>query len=300
LKVQLLLNFLTGDLEQIVFQTGCDPDQAYDADLATLQPGVLRLSDLGYFKLERLQTIADRQAYFLTRLDLQTTVRDAATAVPFDLLAWLQSAPTVLRERQCLVGANQRLPCRLVAVRLPQAVVDRRRQRAHADARRKGRTVSDRHLALLAWNVFISNVPATMLSAQQVAQLYPVRWQVELVFKLWKSEFALDRVAGLRRERVLCELYAKLIGAVLLCFLTAPHRLTLAAELSLIKAAHILRRHVIRLAQSLAAGDLSGGLRQLSQRLQRFAAKTKRGKTPSTLRQLEHHVPPGQPQATAA
>ncbi|MBM4459914.1 MAG: transposase, partial [Chloroflexi bacterium] len=63
--------------------------------------------------------------------------------------------------------------------------------------------------------------PRTLLSAEQVALLYPVRWQVELVFKLWKSEFALDRVAGYRRERVLCELYAKLIAAVLLCFLTA-------------------------------------------------------------------------------
>lgn len=300
LKVQLLLNFLTGDLEQIVFQTGCEPDQAYEADLALLRPGVLRLSDLGYFKLDRLKAIADRQAYFLTRLDLQTTVRDAATAESFDLLAWLQSEQAVLRERQCLVGASQRLPCRLIAVRLPQEMVDRRRQRARADARRKGRTVSDRHLALLAWNVFISNVPATMLSAQQVAQLYPVRWQVELVFKLWKSEFALDRVAGCRRERVLCELYAKLIAAVLLCFLTAPHRLTLEAELSLIKAAHIMRRHVTRLAQRLAAGDLPGVLRQLSQRLQRFAGKTKRRKTPSTLRQLEHLIPPGPLQATAA
>jgi len=300
LKVQLLLNFLTGDLEQIVFQTGCDPDQAYEADLALLQPGVLRLSDLGYFKLERLQAIADRQAYFLTRLDLQTTVRDATTAEAFDLLAWLQSAPAVLRERQCLVGASQRLPCRLIAVRLPQEMVDRRRQRAHADARRKGRTVSDRHLALLAWNVFISNVPTTMLSAQQVAQLYPVRWQVELVFKLWKSEFALDRVAGYRRERVLCELYAKLIAAVLLCFLTARQRLTQEAELSLIKAAHIMRRHVTRLAQSLATGDLPAVLRQLSQRLQRFAGKTKRCKTPSTLRQLEQLTPPGQLPAPAA
>jgi hypothetical protein len=87
LKVQWLLDFLTGELQQIIFQTGCDPDQAYEADLSTLRPGVLRLSDLGYFKLERFQTIADRQAYFLTRLDLQTTLRDAGTDEPFDLLA---------------------------------------------------------------------------------------------------------------------------------------------------------------------------------------------------------------------
>jgi hypothetical protein len=301
LKVQLLLNCLTGALEQITFETGCDPDQAYAADLATLQAGVLRLSDLGYFKLQRFQTIAERQAFFISRLDLRTTLTDPTTGQAVDLLTWLQGERATISERALLVGQATPVACRLIAVCLPQEVVDRRRQRAQDNARRKGRTLSARHLALLAWNVFMTNVPATLLSAEQVAQLYPVRWQVELVFKLWKSEFALDRVAGLRRERVLCELYAKLIGAVALSFLTAPHRLTAEAELSLIKAAHIVRRHIVHLAQSLAAAnDLEDILCQLHQRLQRFGGKTKRRKTPSTLRQLERLIPPGQPQETAA
>jgi hypothetical protein len=226
---------------------------------------------------------------------------DPTTGRPVDLLTWLQGETAPLSERSLLVGSARPVPCRIIAVRLPQEVVDRRRQRAQDNARRKGRTLSARHLALLAWNIFLTNVPATLLNAEQVAHLYPVRWQVELVFKLWKSEFALDRVAGRRRERVLCELYAKLIGAVLLGFLSAPQRLTAEAELSLIKAAHIVHRHAIRLAQSLAAaGDLEGVLRQLSQRLQRFGGKTKRRKTPSTLRQLERLIPPSQPQAAAA
>ncbi|MBM4459915.1 MAG: hypothetical protein FJ011_19500 [Chloroflexi bacterium] len=97
-------------------------------------------------------------------------------------------------------------------------------------------------------------------------------------------------------------MYAKLIGAVWLAFLTAPHRLTAEAELSLIKAAHIWRRHVHRLAQCLTAGDPSTGsgqaledvLRQLSRRLQRFGGKTKRRKRPSTLRQLAQLIPPAQ------
>jgi len=301
LKVQLLVNFLTGTLEHITFQTGCDPDQAYEADLATLRAGVLRLSDLGYFKLQRFQTIAERQAFFLSRLDLRTTLSDPVTGQPVDLLTWLQGECATLCERTLLVGQAAPVVCRLVAVRLPQEVVVRRRQRAQENARRKGRTLSARHLALLAWNVFITNVPATLLSAEQVAQLYPVRWQVELVFKLWKSEFALDRIAGLRQARVLCELYAKLIGAVVLSFLVAPHRLTAEAELSLIKAAHILHRHIIRLAQSLSTPDtLQDVLCQLNQRLQRFGGKTKRRKTPSTLRQLERLVPLSQLQPAGA
>ena len=87
---------------------------------------------------------------------------------------------------------------------------------------------------------------------------------------------------------------------MLLSFLTTPHRLAAEAELSLIKAAHILHRHIIRLAQSLTTGDPQDVLRQLSQRLHRFGRKTKRRKSPSTLRQLQQLVPAIQPQAAAA
>ncbi len=64
-----------------------------------------------------------------------------------------------------------------------------------------------------------------MLSIEQVALLYRVRWQIELVFKLWKSYCRLDHIQGLRRERVLFELYTKMIGIILTQFLVAPLRL---------------------------------------------------------------------------
>lgn len=75
------------------------------------------------------------------------------------------------------------------------------------------------------WPLFVTNVPADRLSIEQVALLYRVRWQVELVFKLWKSYCGLKHIVGLRRERVLVELYAKMIGLVLTHFLTAPLRM---------------------------------------------------------------------------
>jgi IS4 transposase len=41
--------------------------------------------------------------------------------------------------------------------------------------------------------------------------LYRVRWQIELLFKLWKSQGRLDKSLGHRGERVLCEVLAKLL-----------------------------------------------------------------------------------------
>jgi len=51
-----------------------------------------------------------------------------------------------------------------------------------------------------------------MIPLEHTGLLYTVRWQIELVFKLWKSQMQLNHIAGLRKERVQVELYAKLIG----------------------------------------------------------------------------------------
>ena len=97
-----------------------------------------------------------------------------------------------------------------MAVRVPQEVADRRRQKAKDKAKSKGRTPSQAYLALLDWTLFVTNVPAEMLSGQQVATLYRVRWQVELVFKLWKS-YCLLALPGSWQEfrRVLLPLIRK-------------------------------------------------------------------------------------------
>jgi hypothetical protein len=104
--------------------------------------------------------------------------------------------------------------------------VAERRRKAKANAQRKGRTLSAEKLTWLQWNVYITNVPQTMLTFDQTVLLYRLRWQIELLFKLWKSEAQLDRVAGRLRERVLCEIYAKLIGMVVFQYLSAPVRWT--------------------------------------------------------------------------
>ena len=72
--------------------------------------------------------------------------------------------------------------------------------------------------------MLVTNVPVSMLSRNHVALLYAVRWQVELVFKLWKSHMHVHRISGSRKARILVELYAKLIGLVLFHFLVMPLR----------------------------------------------------------------------------
>jgi len=44
------------------------------------------------------------------------------------------------------------------------------------------------------YHVYMTNIPPDVLSAEDIAALYKVRWEVELVFKELKSQYALDKV----------------------------------------------------------------------------------------------------------
>ena len=117
--------------------------------------------------------------------------------------------------------------------------------------------------------------------------MYAVRWQIELIFKVWKSQRALDRVAGRRRERILTEIYAKLIGVVVTQFLIAPFR-TVDRELCPVKVQRIVRRYALRLAQSLGSLEqLVTVLNKLIAHCLKSALKDKRRKRLSTLQQLQ-------------
>ena len=289
-KVQLKFEFRYGNLSQIVLQPGKEPDQKFDAYLKEVQAGSLNINDLGYFVLENLKTIDEANAYYISR-HLFGSSLFTPDEESVNLGAMLKKSSRQPFEMDILLGAEKKLPCRLICIPLPQEVADRRRQKAKENAKRKGKTLSKEYLALLDWLIFVSNVPEAMLSIEQIALLYRVRWQIELVFKLWKSYCALDHIQGLRRERVLFELYAKMIGIVLTQFLIAPLRMphgTLAnCELSFFKAREIFQRFALEMMCCLRKfDDLCAILSKLFKRIERFGFKQKRIKQPNVCHAL--------------
>jgi hypothetical protein len=128
-------------------------------------------------------------------------------------------------------------------------VADARRHRLRAIARTKGRMVSARRLALAAWTMLVTNVPADRLSVREALVLGRARWQIELLFKLWKSHGRVDESRSLKPWRILCEGYAKLLAMVVQHWLVLvscwayPHR-------RLPKAAQMGQKHAIHLASA--------------------------------------------------
>lgn len=290
LKVQLTFEFLHGVISILTCQSGRTPDQVYVEDQHYIVTGALYLADLGYFVLARLRAFAAGLAYFLSRYDTKTALFDC-TGTSLDLLGWLQQHPETLFEAVVQIGQHEQLPCRMIAVRVPQEVAERRRYKAREAARRKRQTPTERHLELLNWSVFVTNVPTTMLTAAQVVMLYSIRWQIELIFKMWKSACALDRVAGWRCERVLSELYAKLIGTVVMQFLLAPYR-DREREVSAVKVVRLIQHHVKRVIESIRdLEQLTATIQNLVDRFLTNGLKDKRQKRLTTYQELRRLKP---------
>jgi hypothetical protein len=289
LKLQLSFDYLSGQLNAVEIQAGRSPDQNSLLPEIWAHPDSLTVMDLGFFKKTRFDRIARAGAYFLSRLQLQTALYAHPQAVqPLDLYQVLTALPDTLGELTVYMKAEQPVKVRLIYSRLPQTVVTERRRKARANARRRGETCTQRHLELLAWALFISNVPAEWLSSEQVLLVYRVRWQIELVFKIWKSQAHLDYLGAWGLERVLCQFYAHLLG--LICFhgWVAPYRILLSEEVSLVKAFALVQRYALRLVDAIAHHwrGVATLLAKLTEDFQRFALKTPRRKSPSTYQLL--------------
>jgi hypothetical protein len=218
------------------------PDQKYvDHVVALAQKGSLFLFDLGYFKIKTFALIAQAGAYFLSRLNHQTNIYEgtASSLSPLDLVAFLKKTPCEMIEKEIFIGEADRVPARLIAVRLPDDVVNERRRVARQKAKEKGYTPTDAHLFLLTWNLFITNVPGEIWSPETVVKTYPIRWQIELIFKSWKSHCNLAIINAKKKEAVLCYLYGRMLLVLLTYALYPQVRSTLwvkkQKELSLLK-----------------------------------------------------------------
>ena len=289
MKVQLSFEYLSGNLNAMELQSGTSPDQRCELPVAWATTDSLTLMDLGYFKKSHLADIDQAGGYFISRLQTQTgLLAQADDEHLIDLPSFLSSLPGTQGTVRVYLQAHRTFCVRLVYARLPDEVVAERRRKAKLNARRRGKSCSQRHLDLLAWALFITNVPSDWLSPQQIMLVYRIRWQVELVFKLWKSQASLDKIGSYSLERVLCQFYARLLGLILFHWHVAPCRATHPGEISLPKAFAVFQRFALRFVDVLRqqGQGLAAMLERIEDDFQRFALKTTRRKSPSTLQLL--------------
>jgi hypothetical protein len=249
LKLQVELDFSSGQLYGPALQSGRTQDQLSPFQQRQLPAGALHLGDLGYYNLAKLAQDNQNGVYWITRLKVGTVVY-TAQGERIDLLPWLRAQPHTRMDVPVLVGARARIPCRLLIERVPQEVIEKRLQRLRNYGRKKQVTPQSDTWALTEWTLFITNTPVELLSLLEALVLSRVRWQIELLFKLWKSCLLVDEWRSENPWRILCELYAKLIAVVIVHWL-ALTSIWEYADRSLPKAAAAVGKFAVALALAL-------------------------------------------------
>jgi hypothetical protein len=213
LKVQVRWEVGSGALEGVSWSEGCAADATAELASAPLPAGALRIADLGYFDLGVLAQYGTDGVFWLTRIAPKTRV--LVNGRSWKLSDYLQQVGMDQVDQPVQLGVKEQLPCRLVAVRVPESVAAHRRKQVRRKADKSGRRLSAERLALCEWTVVATNISMTGATIAEVLILLRVRWQLELLFKSWKSSgVCLTESSSAKAWRVLCELYAKLLGAV--------------------------------------------------------------------------------------
>lgn len=250
LKLQTELDLRSGAIEHIQVETGKSPDGATTRQHADRPAGSLRITDLGYFNVAVFAALLRQKAYVLSRLQFGTNVLSRAGQT-LDLLVWLSQQPTPLISAPILLGKKEQLACRLVAWRLPPELANRRRQKLRQETlRKRGYAPSAARLAWCDWTILITTAPEKLLNEREAIVLYRARWQVELLFKRWKSQGLAADLSGSTDVRKMVRVWSRLIAALVQHWLVAgclwndPRR-------SLKKACEVIRQFVAQIVLHL-------------------------------------------------
>ncbi len=237
LKIPTQYDLLRGTL-QLDLTPARQHDSVTTLANTRLPVGSVVIEDLGYLDLQRMHARQVGGVGTIVPLSSCLVLADEG-GHRINLLAWLRRhSGTIVERWVCLHGRR----VRLVAIPASAEATQRKRHGITADARQHGRVPNPRSLALAAWIVILTTVPREQATCWQIGTLMRLRWQVELLFKLWKDQGKLDETRGWKPERVATEWYAKLLGLLL------QHWLLLATgwqwpDRSLVKSGETIREY---------------------------------------------------------
>lgn len=287
IKALLRFEMITGALRSLLWDRQSENDLNLSRRAGAVPRGALYLADLGFWCLDRLRQFTNQGIHWISRIPSSATLC-VGEGVRQKLAEFLQGQ-TVNRVDVPVLLGEEKLSCRLVAVRCPENIAAEKKRRLRRKMSKKGKQPSKQQLVFCEWLVLATNLSAKEFTIEELWTLYRVRWQIELVFKRWKSVLQMDssnaRTNGNRR---LVELYAKLLG-VLVTHWGSLLRAGLLTTISLHAILKRVRRRICQLEPILrqdAPQAVLDIITKLAKELQRLKTRPKRKTKPGTIELL--------------
>jgi len=267
-KIQVRWDLLSGAFKGLALQDGRTPDNR--SPLKGVRRGAksVRDSDLGYFDTAEFAEEEEADEYFFSRYKGAVKLFDKQ-GNELDVLTLLrENASGQEYECEVLVSASRRVPARLIAIPVPEEVAVKRQTGQHRTAQKHGRKPSERMLDLCGWTLLLTNIPRDELSVKEAVIFLRLRWQVELLFKLWKQVGEADESRSEQPWHVLCDIYAKLLGLLICHWLMIVGCWHIPSR-SMVKATNAIRSDSVLIARALSGkGELMEVVQEIVESLE--------------------------------
>lgn len=184
--------------------------------LDNVAQGDLVIRDLGYYAFKSFINILKKEAFFISRLGAKTNVFEMSCGdfkkLDFKAVYNQMKKGKLLRTyKDVFIGSEEKIPVRLVIELMPDDIYEQRMRKIRKHHKKKGYKTSEEYKFLARFNLFITNVAKEILPDEVIPSLYRMRWQIELIFKIWKSIFGIHHIRKMKYQRWLCLLHFKLL-----------------------------------------------------------------------------------------
>lgn len=190
----------------------------------------IRISDRGFgSRPECIRSLAFGEADYIVRVHWRGLRWLTAEGMRFDMMDFLRGLDCGKNgETTVMIGnsgnkkAGAPFPARLIAVSLPPEKALISKTRLLSENRRKGRVVQAETLEAAGHVLLLTSLSEDEYSAEQVADCYRLRWQIELAFKRLKSLLHLDALRAKEPELAKAWIFANLLAAFLIDDIIQP------------------------------------------------------------------------------
>jgi len=214
--IQFVYDVKQSTINYISLHSALTSDSSFANQLEWLTPGSLLIRDLGYFSMDALKAIKKREAYYLSRVKPKTIlykkVDDELIKVDMrKLLSKMKKNNIPFIEDELYVSTSDKEISRVCIFLMSDKVRAERLRKNKINNKGRKYTCTDDFDIWSAFNVYVTNVSNTQYSIEQIAKLYKIRWQIELIFKTWKSYYRIDQIKSMKIQRIECYIYASLL-----------------------------------------------------------------------------------------
>ncbi|HRE68682.1 MAG TPA: IS4 family transposase [Cyclobacteriaceae bacterium] len=218
MNLQYEFDLISGNwkvLDLVTIKTNDQLDSKNTID--SICQGELYIRDLGYITPTYLKAVIEKRAYFLNRMPPQAVLHTLRK----ESIRWknikkrFEKTGVQALDMDILLYEQGPVKCRLVIEPVSDTEYRKRLKAAYRSAKRHDVGITYEHKIRCRYNTFITNVNREILPLEKIRKVYHLRWQIELVFKTWKSTFEIHKVKKVKTERMECQLLAKLLWVLL-------------------------------------------------------------------------------------